>query len=161
MKLVFLLSIASLAAALPLKDEWENWRREHGKQYLNELEESLHHAAWFQSYHHIQQHNQRENSFKLSLNEFSDLVCTVTRNSNCTNNNIMLLQTPEQFQQKYLSPINADDHLSEAVEEYSVRNLSCPTYLDLRSMGFVTDVCFNHMYQIFCKYTSSVASTYR
>ena len=157
MKLFFLLCIFSLAAALPLNNEWKNWKKEHGKQYLNDLEESVHHATWFQSYHHIQLHNQRESSFKLSLNEFSDMVRNVIINSNCTNDNIMLLQTPQQFQQKYLTPMIADDHFSEAVEEYFFRNLSCPTNLDWRSMGFVTDVCINHTYQNISKCSKYIA----
>ena len=77
MKVLLLLSIVVLATTLPLQDEWENWKREHEKQYSSDMEESFHHAAWFQSYHHVQQHNQREESFKLGLNEFSDLVSTV------------------------------------------------------------------------------------
>lgn len=76
MKVFFLLSIVALATSLPLKEEWEDWKREHGKQYADDLEESIRHAIWFQSYHHIQEHNKREDAFKLGLNEFSDLVRT-------------------------------------------------------------------------------------
>ena len=74
MKIILLLSIVALASAnLQLKNEWEAWKREHGKAYADELEESLRHAIWFQNYHFIDGHNKRE-SFKLSLNEFADLV---------------------------------------------------------------------------------------
>ena len=72
--LLVLLSIAALSSAnLQLKTEWESWKREHGKFYADDLEESLRHAIWFQNYHYIEQHNRRE-AFKLSLNEFGDLV---------------------------------------------------------------------------------------
>lgn len=81
MKIVLLLSIVALASAnLQLKDEWEAWKREHGKAYADELEESLRHAIWFQNYHYIGEHNKRE-SFKLSLNEFADLVRSVVVNA--------------------------------------------------------------------------------
>ena len=73
-KVLVLLSIATLSSAsLQLETEWESWKREHGKFYADDLEESLHHAIWFQNYHYIQQHNMRE-AFQLSLNGFGDLV---------------------------------------------------------------------------------------
>lgn len=74
MKILLLLSIAVLSSArMQLKNEWEVWKREHGKAYADSREESLRHAVWFQNFHHIQEHNKKE-SFKLSLNEFADLV---------------------------------------------------------------------------------------
>lgn len=74
MKILLLLSIAVLSSArMQLKNEWEVWKREHGKAYADSLEESLRHAVWFQNFHHVQEHNKKE-SFKLDLNEFADLV---------------------------------------------------------------------------------------
>lgn len=74
MKILFLLSIAVLATArLQLKNDWEAWKREHGKAYSDNLEESLRHAIWFQNYHYIKDHNKKE-SFKLKPNEFADMV---------------------------------------------------------------------------------------
>ena len=61
------------AATLQLKNEWEVWKRENGKSYADDLEESLRHAIWFQNYHYIHEHNKKE-PFSLGLNEFSDLV---------------------------------------------------------------------------------------
>lgn len=74
MRIFFFLSIIFLASAsLQLRNDWEAWKREHGKTYADTLEESLRHAIWFQNYHYIEDHNKRE-SFKLNLNEFADLV---------------------------------------------------------------------------------------
>lgn len=74
MKIFFFLSIIVLTSArLQMKNDWEAWKREHGKAYSDTLEESLRHAIWFQSYHYIEDHNKRE-SFRLNLNEFADLV---------------------------------------------------------------------------------------
>ena len=81
MKVLLFLSIIVLATAnLQLKNDWEAWKREHGKAYADDLEESLRHAIWFQNFHYVEEHNKRE-SFKLSLNAFADLVgfssCTI------------------------------------------------------------------------------------
>ena len=74
MKILFFLALAALSSAnLQLKDEWEDWKREHGKSYADDLEESLRHAIWFQNYHYIEAHNTKE-SFKMGLNGFADLV---------------------------------------------------------------------------------------
>ena len=74
MKIIVLMSITVLASAnLQLKNEWEAWKRENGKAYADELEESLRHAIWFQNYHYVAEHNKRE-TFQLSLNEYADLV---------------------------------------------------------------------------------------
>lgn len=74
MKILFFLGIIVVASAtLQMKSEWEIWKRENGKSYADDLEESLRHAIWFQNYHYVQEHNSRE-SFFLGLNEFSDLV---------------------------------------------------------------------------------------
>ena len=74
MKILLLLAISALtSASLQLNNEWEAWKREHGKSYADNLEESLRHAIWFQNYHFIDAHNEKE-SFQLSLNEFADLV---------------------------------------------------------------------------------------
>ena len=71
--IIFLSSIVLATASLQLKNDWETWKREHGKTYADVLEESLRHAIWFQNYHYIEDHNKRE-SFTLALNEFADLV---------------------------------------------------------------------------------------
>ena len=74
MKFLLLLALTTLCSAtLQLNGEWEAWKREHGKSYTDDLEESLRHAIWFQNYHHIEEHNKKE-SFQLGLNEFADLV---------------------------------------------------------------------------------------
>ena len=74
MKILILLALIALSTAqLQLREEWEAWKREHGKSYADDMEESLRHAIWFQNYHYIEVHN-KEKSFKLGLNEFADLV---------------------------------------------------------------------------------------
>ena len=74
MKVLLLLALATLGtASLQLKNEWEAWKREHGKSYADDMEESLRHAIWFQNYHYIEEHNKKE-SFQLGLNKFADLV---------------------------------------------------------------------------------------
>ncbi|CAI8041681.1 Cathepsin L [Geodia barretti] len=112
--------VATLANYPILNGEWEAWKREHGKSYTDDLEESLRHAIWFQNYHHIEEHNKKE-SFQLGLNEFADL-------------------TREQFVQKYLNPVDVESYLQSATEVFSGSNITCPSSLDWRSMGFVTDI---------------------
>ena len=50
------------------------------------------------------------------------------------------MQTREQFTQKYLNPVDVESYLQSATEVYSSHNLTLPTNLDWRTMGFVTDV---------------------
>ena len=51
-----------------------------------------------------------------------------------------MFQTREQFVQKYLHPVDVESHLQSATEVFSGSNITCPSSLDWRSMGFVTDV---------------------
>ena len=147
MRALLLLSIVALAtASLQLKNDWEAWKRAHGKAYADDLEESLRHAIWFQNYHYVKDHNNRE-SFILSLNAFADLVglqdqCFGCFHEGLDNPLLSISQTREQFIQKYLNPVDVESHLQAATEVFTGHNVSCPTNLDWRSMGFVTDVCY-------------------
>ena len=75
--MLYLLAVIALlcGGAHSLTDEeWEQWKISHRKSYQSiEVEESRR-QVWTSNYKLIQEHNMKENSFKLALNHFADLV---------------------------------------------------------------------------------------
>ena len=76
MKLCILLCLVTLAVSAPLalEKEWEQWKRQHGKTYSDEIEESVRRSVWFRTFNHIQEHNSAGHPYKLKLNKFADIV---------------------------------------------------------------------------------------
>lgn len=76
MKLCIVLCLATVALSTPLalKEEWQQWKEQHGKTYSDDVEESVRHAVWFRTFHHIQEHNKGSHPYKLGLNKFADMV---------------------------------------------------------------------------------------
>ena len=77
MRVYLLLSLVTLALSGPLalEKEWQQWKQQHGKQYADEVEESMRRAVWFRAYHLTQSHNNADmHSYTLGLNMFSDMV---------------------------------------------------------------------------------------
>ena len=76
MKVSIILCLATLAlsARLELEEEWQEWKQQHSKTYSNDVEESVRHAVWFRTFHHIQEHNKGNHTYKLGLNKFADMV---------------------------------------------------------------------------------------
>ena len=77
MKLCLVLYLATIALSAPfaLEEEWQQWKKQHGKSYPNEVEESVRRAVWFRTYHYTKEHNRiNTHSFNLGLNKFSDMV---------------------------------------------------------------------------------------
>ena len=85
MKLCVILCLATLAASSPLalEEEWQQWKQQHGKTYLSEVEESVRRAVWFRTFHHIQEHNSGSPPYKIGLNKFADIVRVVSYKHNC------------------------------------------------------------------------------
>ena len=58
-----------------LEDEWQQWKKQHGKSYSTEVEESLRRAVWFRTNFHIKDHNTADSHiYQLGLNAFADMV---------------------------------------------------------------------------------------
>ena len=73
--LIFYMAAVAISTPLPVEIEWQKWKKQHGKSYLNDVEESIRRAVWFRAYHHTREHNRAgSHSFMLGLNKFSDMV---------------------------------------------------------------------------------------
>jgi len=80
--LVLLFSVAASAAIFSLKDvideEWDAFKAEHGKTYVNELEEKFRQKVWMENKHKIARHNQQAangiKSYAIAMNHFGDLL---------------------------------------------------------------------------------------
>lgn len=58
-----------------MEKEWQQWKKQHGKHYADEVEESVRRAVWFRTYYHTQAHNQADiHPYTLGMNRFSDMV---------------------------------------------------------------------------------------
>ena len=80
MKFFLVLSLVGLALSAPFAQEkdWQQWKRRHGKKYVNEVEESIRRAVWFRTFKHIEEHNKDDAySYSLGLNKFSDMVSQI------------------------------------------------------------------------------------
>ena len=71
-----LIVIAYLAVVwcAPLNLQWRNWKEKHGKFYTEISEEMYRRKVWSENQHFINEHNNNNNSFKLELNGFADMV---------------------------------------------------------------------------------------
>lgn len=75
MHTIVLLSVAlSVLYAQPLEEQWQLWKKEHGKSYQTRSEEDSRWAVWLQNYESIKRHNGQNSTFKLKLNQFADMV---------------------------------------------------------------------------------------
>lgn len=76
--LVLVLATLVLSARLELEEEWQQWKKQHGKSYADEVEESIRRAVWFRTYHYTKEHNRINSySYNLGLNKFSDIVSSL------------------------------------------------------------------------------------
>jgi len=67
-----------LAEGTPLPDtSWQQYKKEYGKSYLNPVEETLRKQLFLENMQEIQRHNENFNaglqSFKLGINQFTDM----------------------------------------------------------------------------------------
>ena len=60
--------------AHPLQGEWWQWKADHSRQYDSVAKEETRRAVWLQNYDYINKHNRNNLAFKLSLNQFVDMV---------------------------------------------------------------------------------------
>ena len=72
--LVVLAVCASVLHAHPLQREWQQWKVEHNRQYDGIVEEESRRDTWLQNHDYIHKHNRNNPVFKLSLNQYADLV---------------------------------------------------------------------------------------
>ena len=69
------LLLSSVALCSPhIEEEWEVWRQDYKKVYMDALDEQSHKAIWMANYHKVTEHNDGGHSYTLGLNEFADMV---------------------------------------------------------------------------------------
>ena len=71
---MFAIVIISTCTALPIETKWRQWKEQHGKIYLNGKEEFQKKVTWARNARFIEDFNQREHSYSLAMNHFSDMV---------------------------------------------------------------------------------------
>ena len=60
------------------EQEWQGWKERHYKVYSSPDEEGSRLSIWKDNYNKIVQHNMANHSFTLSLNQFADMVSSMT-----------------------------------------------------------------------------------
>lgn len=72
--MVMLIGILSTCSALPFEAQWEQWKKQHAKAYLNGKEEFKKKVVWAKNAKFIEEFNQEEHTFSLDMNHFADVV---------------------------------------------------------------------------------------
>ena len=66
-----------------LDTEWHSWKARHGVVYQDSIQEDLKRRVWEDNYHFIEEHNRGNQTYKLGLNRFADLVRAVINTPRC------------------------------------------------------------------------------
>lgn len=74
----------SSAAALLYGEEWKQWKEEHSVLYASIEEEMYRYSIWLDNMKYIIQHNDKNLSFTLKMNQFGDLVSAMYDVYTCT-----------------------------------------------------------------------------
>jgi len=98
-----------------VRDEWNDYKRIHGKQY-SAKEEAFRFSAWESNRKMVEDHNGGDHGWRMSLNEFSDW-------------------TKDEFEEKMLGYSTMANQTGESRHFMSV--LGAPDQIDYREMGMV------------------------
>lgn len=76
---LLLLVVATVSSCNPLaiEDKWEQWKEQHAKTYLSGKEEFQKKITWAKNADFIQDFNEKENSYSLTINQFTDMVRSI------------------------------------------------------------------------------------
>ena len=125
--LIVLLSCSPLLVSIASGDliqEWQQWRKEHGRIYANTREENERFSVFADNLARIEEHNRSGTaSWQMGLNQFSDL-------------------TPAEFEAQYLGGYKRIPHYpqSEMNTTIEIETKSLPDSVDWREHGVVGDV---------------------
>jgi C1A family cysteine protease len=73
-KLVFASGLSIAAADAPTDEAWEAFKVSFPKQYNSDAEEAERKGIFAANYAHVQEHNKQDSTYKLGVNQFSDLT---------------------------------------------------------------------------------------
>ena len=68
------LLLSTVAQGLTVKEEWQSWKAQHGKEFVSEEEETLRLEIWMNNLAAIEEHNRQNHNLTLKMNHFGDLV---------------------------------------------------------------------------------------
>ena len=72
--MLLLIVVLSTCSALPIEVQWENWKKQHAKVYLNGKEEFQKKVTWAKNAKFVEDFNQEEHTYSLDMNHFADMV---------------------------------------------------------------------------------------
>jgi len=75
---LILVSLLSVSLCASLDQEWHSWKSLHSKNYEDDDEEGARRLVWYDNYKKILEHNSANRSYSLALNQFADLVGSVS-----------------------------------------------------------------------------------
>ena len=75
---VLLVALAAVVSGFQYIEEWEAWKKEHGRVYESDEIELRSHITWEGNRQFVKQHNAHadEIGFTVEMNKFADLVST-------------------------------------------------------------------------------------
>ena len=73
---MLLVVLAAAVSGFQYTEQWEAWKKEHGRVYGSDAIEHRRHAIWESNMKFVNEHNARadEIGFTVEMNEFADLV---------------------------------------------------------------------------------------
>ena len=76
--LALVFSLHTISCLTLLDTEWHSWKARHGVVYQDSTQEGQKRRVWEDNYHFIEEHNKGNQTYKLGLNRFADLVRAVS-----------------------------------------------------------------------------------
>ena len=130
--------------ALPIEEEWEQWKEQHAKSYLNGKEEFQKKVTWAKNADFIEEFNQQGHSYTLAMNHFTDVVSVYKLQFSicCYHETATHVQSPEDFQDSLMDNIDLNQLRYGASSTYGNSSRcddDCVT-LDWRNEGFTPEV---------------------
>ena len=74
---VFLAVVSAAVGLVGTQEAWYLWKERHKKEYLNESEEASRKQIWLRNFLKISDHNSRNQTFVMQLNQFADMVSNI------------------------------------------------------------------------------------
>nr|CAI43320.1 cathepsin L [Lubomirskia baikalensis]CAI46307.1 cathepsin L [Lubomirskia baikalensis] len=123
MKVLILLALVAAATAFDFPEEWESWKKEHGKVYNSDREELTRHIIWQANRKYVDEHNAHAEKFgfTVGMNQFADLESS-------------------EFGRLYNGYNNKPSMKKAQSKVFSTKVGDLPTSVDWRTKGFVTAI---------------------
>jgi C1A family cysteine protease len=118
---IFLTIVSVAVGQAGTREKWHLWKERHMKVYLNESEEASRKQIWLRNLLKISDHNSRNLTFVMELNQFADL-------------------SEEELSALLLTPMDLNNGGEGCGLHVNSNKNNYPSSLDWRERGFVTKV---------------------